>query len=485
MVMNIVIAGAGEIGSNLAIRLTEEGHNVSIIERDPEACRRMEFLDAIIVNGSASDPEVLREVGIDQADSFIAVTGSDDANLTSCTLAKIKIITRELPAGSDENDEEMKKVQDMTLNRNIKTIARVNNVDMMEKAIDTDKFRNLGVDMAFCPDKMAARHIGNVLLTPTIFNLKLLTETKMKAYEAEIKDSTPVVGLNFKEISEIFDYANIVMIFRKSEVIIPKKDTQFLPGDRVSILLLKTDGLPLLEEHFGRGLRLISEEDTIKRVIILGGTRLGITLAGMLKMDKRQRRQITLIDKNQGEVDDANRIFARLGLNISVHKGLGTDVNLLKDNRINKIDAFVAVTQKEQTNIISCLLAKKLGANRTISIIESQELHPLLETMAIDTVVNPKLSAVSTIFPFVISKNIEAMSIIGGDAQAVEFRIQKRSKLDGKPINKLNLPPSVKIGALLRGRKSYIPKKGFNLKAGDRLIFFGKGNFITKVSELF
>jgi len=483
--MKIVIAGAGEIGSNLAIRLTEEGHEVFIVDNNQEACRNMEFLEAIIINGSASDPDKLREANIEEADYFIAVTGSDEANLSGCTLAKMRIITRELPVSSDENGEEVRKVQEIKLNRTIKTIARVNNVDLMDKAIDTEKFKSLGVDMAFCPDQMAARHIGNVLLTPTLFNLNLITETGLMVMEAEIKDYSPVVGLRLKEISDIFDYANIVMIIRKSEVIIPKKNTQFLPDDRVHILVLKSEGLPILEHHFGRGLRQINEEDTVKRVIILGATRIGIKLATILKMDKRQRRHITIIDKNQKDVDEANRIIAKLGINISVHKGLGSDVNLLRDNRISKVDAFVAATTKEQTNIISCLLAKKLGASRTIAIIRNEELHPLLETMSIDTIINPKLSAVSTVFPFILSKNIEAMSIIGGDAQAVELRIPKKSKLDGKQINKLSIPSSIKIGALLRGKKPYIPKKGFELKIGDKLIIFGKGNFITKLSELF
>lgn len=483
--MNIVIAGAGEIGSNLAIRLTEEGHNVSIIEKDPDAGRKMEILDVLTVIGSASDPNKLMEAGIEEADSFIAVTGSDEANLTGCTLAKFKLIIRDLPPHLDDEGEEVRRLMDIKLNRKLTTIARVNDVDLMNHSIDTEKFQSIGVDIAFCPDLMVARHIGNVLLTPSLFNMKLITETGIKVMEAEIKDFSPVVGLRYKEISEIFDYANIVLIFRKSEVIIPKKNTQFLPGDRVQILVLKAEGLQSLERYFGRGIRQVNEEDTVKRVIILGATRIGIKLASILKADKRQRRHITLIDKNLEDVDNANRVFAREGLNISVIRGIGSDVKLLKDNRISRVDAFVSASNKEQTNIISCLLAKQLGANRTIAIIENEELHPLLEMMSIDTVVNIKLSAVSTIFPYIISPNIEAMSIIGGDAQAVEVKVPKKSKLDGRLINKLPVPVGVKIGALLRGKKVLIPKKGFELKIGDKLILFGKGNFITELSELF
>ena len=483
--MNIVIAGAGEIGSNLAIRLTAEGHNVSIIEKDPEASRKMEILDVLTVTGSASDPEKLREAGIAEADSFIAVTGSDEANLIGCTLAKFRVIKRDIPRTPQDEPDEVKQLIDIRINRKLKTVARVNSVDLMEFAIDTEKFLSSGVDIAFCPDQMAARYIGNVLLTPSLFNMKLITETGLKVMEAEIKDFSPVVGLKFKEVSAIFDYANIVLVFRKSEVIIPNKNTQFLPGDRVQILVLSTEGMSTLEQNFGRGLRQINEEDTMKRVIILGATRVGIKLAIILKKDKRQRRHVTLIDKNQSEVDQANRIFARLGLNISVIKGLGSDVNLLKDNRISKIDAFVSATGKEQTNIIACLLAKKLGASRTIAIVKNEELYPLLETMSIDTVVNTKLSAVSTIIPYIISKNIEAMSIIGGDAQAVEFRIPKKSKLDGKQFHKVPFPQGIKIGALLRGKKALIPGKGFELKAGDKLILFGKGNIITAIAGLF
>ncbi|MCK4613763.1 MAG: NAD-binding protein, partial [Thermoplasmata archaeon] len=211
-----------------------------------------------------------------------------------------------------------------------------------------------------------------------------------------------------------------------------------------------------------------------------------IKLAALLMMDKSQKRHITLIDKNPRDVEEANRVFAKLGLNINVILGKGTDVNLLKDNRIEKTDAFVAVTAKEQTNIISSLLAKQLGATRTIVIIEHEDIHTLIETLpAVDTVVNTKLSAVSTIFPYILSRTIESMSIIEGDARVVEMRIPRKSKFSGRPIKKLPLPSGVKIGALIRGKETYIPKKEFEIKSGDRLILFGKGNFVTRLSGLF
>ncbi len=482
--MNIVIAGAGEVGSNLAVRLRQEGHNIALIERDPKACKKVENLDVLMITGSASDPERLQEAGIEDADYFVAVTGSDEVNLISCTYAKFREHSRVLNVKTNGR-EELKTISEIKVNRNIKTLARIGNVDLIGKSMESNKFRRLGVDMAFCPDHMAARYISNILLTPSLFTMKIFTETAIMVLEASIKDSTPVVGMRYRDISDIFDYANIVLLYRKSEVIIPRKDMQFLPGDRLLILLLNPERLSILEEYFGRGLQQVRNEQMMKRIIILGATRVGIKLATILKQDKDQKRHITLIDKNPADVDIANRVFAKHGLNVNVIMGNGTNVDLLKDNRIEKADAFVTVTLKEQTNIISSLLAKKLGANRTVTIIENEELQHLFEGMSIDTIVNTKLSAVSTIFPYILSKNIESMSIIEGNARVVELRIPWKSKFSGKFLSKLSLPSGVKVGALMRGKKPYIPSKNFELKSGDKLILFGKGNFITKLSELF
>ena len=484
--MNIVIAGAGEIGSNLAIRLREEGHSISIIERDPEVMRRMEKYDVFTVTGSASDPVRLKEANIAEADIFIAVTGSDEANLNGCALSKFRIIRHDLAETGEDGTDQVKCLKGIRLNHRITTFARVNDADLLDDPIDTDKFLCSGADVAFCPDQMVAKYLSNLLLTFSLFNLKLITDTGLNVVEAEISDSSPVAGLTFKDISSSFDHANIVLIFRRSEVIVPHEGTQFLPGDRVQILVLRTDRIENLEKYFGRGLKQLSREDTTKRVIILGATRVGIKLAVLLKTDRRQRRHITLIEKNPERVEEANRIFTRLRVNVNVIKGLGSDVNLLRDNRIGKADAFVAATRKEQTNIIACLLAKKLGAARTIAIIESEVYQPLLETMFIDNVVNIKLFAVSTIFPHIISKErMESLSFIGGDASAVEFKIRKKSPLDGRQFGKVSFPAGVKVGALFRDKKALIPDKAFELRSGDRLIIFGKGNFITDLSRLF
>jgi len=483
--MNIVIAGAGEVGANLAMKLRQDGHNVALIEKSPEACRRVENLDVLVVEGSAADPDKLNEAGVENADYFIGVTGSDEVNLIGCTFARFREVERTLQSTKLEGAEELKKVREIKPNSAIKTLARVNSFELMENAIEDKKFRRLGVDLAFCPDLLAARNIANLLLTPSLFNTKIFTESDIRVMEAEIRDSTPVVGMSLEEISDKLNFSNIVLLYRESDVIIPTDKTQFLPGDRVLILLLKNERLNDLEEHFGKGLRQVSHEDAVKRVIILGATKVGIKLATLLKMDKSEKRQVTLIDKNPSAIEEANRIFTKLGLNINVIMGRGTDVSLLRDNRIEKTDAFVAVTYKEQTNIISCLLAKKLGATYTVAVVEQEALLPLLESMSIDTVVNTKLSAVSSIFPHIISRNIQSLSIIEGGASMLELKVSRKAKINGRPLSSLPIPPCVKLGALIRGKQAYIPDKKFEIKSGDRLILFGKENFYTKMAGYF
>lgn len=483
--MNIVIAGAGEIGTNLAMKLRKDGHNVAVVEKDAEACRRIENLDVLVVEGSAADPAKLREAGIEKADYFIGVTGSDEVNLIGCTFARFRLVERTLQASKSSGVEELRKIQEIKANYSIKTIARVNSFELMESAMEDTKFKPLGVDFAFCPDILAAMNIANLLLTPSVFNNKSLREANIEVMEAHIRDSTPVVGMSVGEIENKPNYFNIVLIYRDSEVIIPHEATQFLPGDRVLILLINRDGLPGLERYFGKGLRQLSHEDAVKRIIILGATKVGIKLATLLKMDKSEKRQVTIIDKNADAIEEANRTFSMLGLNINVIMGMGTDVSLLKDNRIERTDAFVAVTLKEQTNIITSLLAKALGASYTIAVVAQEELHNILEGMSIDKMLNTKLSAVSSIYPRIVSKNIESLSIIEGGAHLVEMKVSRKSKIRDKPYSSLKFEGELKLGVVIRKGQAYLPGHDFKIEVGDRFLFFGKGNFYNKIEGYF
>jgi len=448
--MYAVIAGAGEVGENLAKALYKEGYNLAIIEKDPVAADEAEGLDALIVRGNAASPKKLAEAGIDTADVFLAVTGSDEVNLVSCAVAKTK---------------------------GCKTIARINSLDYIDEPI-TDKLQPLGVDVAVCPELVAAIRMSRILTMPSLMDVEMFAGGKIQVVEARVKKGAKVAGKALKDVP-LPKRCNVAAIFREGDIIIPHGNDILYPTDRVVLILADTKSMPSIEILFsGRPKGGRAPTKGIEKIMIIGATRIGIRLAKQME----RRAEVILLDNDE----DACRAASEQLSGTLVINGSGTDEVILTEEGIAEVDAFVATTHHEDTNILSSLLGKEYGAGKTIAIINKPELKSMLEHIGIDVALSPRLATVGSILQHTYRSEMLALSVFhDGEARVVEMKVAGKSKAVGKPLRKLRFPRGSLIGAIVRGENVIIPSGDDSIRVGDRLIIFARANVISKVEQMF
>jgi trk system potassium uptake protein TrkA len=447
--MYIVIAGAGEVGTTIGRSLSEAGHNIAIIERDKTACARAESLDALVINGNAASLAKLEEAYIDSADIFIGVTGSDEINLLGCSISKSK---------------------------GCKTIARINNTDYINEPIEIQKLRNLGVDTAVCPELVAAIKMSRILSIPSLIDLSIFAKGKVQAFDTRIDPGAPIIGRTLKK-SALPKECNVAAIFRDADVIIPRGSDVFLPYDRAVIVVSDLEPIRLVEKLFGHK-NEVKLEQVVKKVMIIGASRIGMHLAKTLQ---EQDLNVILID----ESEDKCRVASEELPKVLVVHGNGTDRELLLDEGISSVDAFLATTNKDETNILSCLLAKQNNAKRTIALVDRLSIKSMLEDVGVDLMVSPRQVTVSTILKYIHRPGLLTVSILNrGEAQVIEYRVTEKSKLRERQLKKIKFPKNTLVGAVVRNAKVIIPRGEFTIKVNDELILFTRTDAYQKLSKL-
>jgi trk system potassium uptake protein TrkA len=448
--MYIVIAGAGDVGYTIARSLSEAGHNIAIIDQDKAACNRVETLDVLVINGNAASPTKLDEAYINSADLFIGVTGSDEINMLSCAIAK---------------------------SRGCKTIAKINNLDYIDEPIESEKFRKLGIDTAVCPELVAAIKMSRILSIPTLMDVSEFADGKVQVLDTRLEPGAPLVGRTLKK-SNLPQKCNVAAIFRDSDVIIPRGSDIFLPHDRAVIVMSDLEPVGHLEKLFGHH-EEVKHDDVVKKVMIIGASRIGIHLAKTLQ---DLEMSVVLIDSSEEKCHLASEKLPKV---LVIH-GDGTNRELLLDEGITTVDAFLATTNKEETNILSCLLAKQHKAKRTIALVDRPGIKSTLEDVGVDLVVSPRLVTVSTILKYVHRPGLLSVSILNrGEAQVVEYKITEKSKLREKSLKRIKFPKHTLVGAVVRNEKVLIPRGDFQIKVNDKLILFARTDTFQRLEKLF
>jgi trk system potassium uptake protein TrkA len=357
--MRIVIAGAGEVGTHLAKMLSNENHEIILI--DPEESRLKPIdntLDVMTFEGSATSVKMLQDSLSKKTDLFIAVTHSEDTNITSAILAK--------RFGA------------------LKTIARIDNIDYLEDST-LEFFRSIGIDSLIYPELIAAREVLGLLHETGATDFMEFSGGKLLMYVQKLDEKAPILNKSLQEISlsHRTDKYRAVAIKRDGKTIIPRGNEQFQFGDLVYVISTH-EGIDEMMKTSGK------ENFEAKSIMILGGSRIGKHVA--LYMQKAC--EVKLIDSDVKKCEDLAEILH----NTLIINGDGRNVDLLEQEGITSMDAFVAVTGNSETNILSCLLAKKMGVKKTIAEVENMEYINLAENTGIDTIINKKISAASRIF---------------------------------------------------------------------------------------
>ncbi len=448
--MKIIIAGAGEVGFHLAKLLSFESQEITLLDTKKESLvYAIDHLDIRVIKGDATSIAVLNDARIDDSDLFIAVTSSETTNITACVLAK------QLGAK--------------------RTIARISNTEFIDHK-DVVGFSRFGIDELISPETLAANEI-ELLLNQYGFNDSYEFEDgTLSMVSLRLSRTASFVDKTVKEAAELFPELNFVPIaiqrFGTQYTIIPHGDTQFKEGDKVVFVTTKGGE----EELFGLSGRVRMD---IKDVMILGGSKIGLKTAKELCNSKFK---VKLVEKDKEiAFEMADELPEALVIN-----GDGRNVELLDEENIGNMDAFIAVTGDSETNIMSCLVAKSKGVQKTIALVENMDYYQLSYSIGIDTLINKKLLAANNIFRYIRKGEVVAMTkLTNMNAELLEFEVKDKSKITNKLIKDLEFPRSAIIGGVIRNGKGVIPLGNFKIEPGDRVVVCCLPRCITEVEKFF
>ncbi len=445
--MKIVIVGAGEVGFHSAQKLSEEGQDVVLIDKDPDKIKRItENLDVQAITGSGTSPAILKSAGISDADMLVAATDSDEANLIACLLAK-------------------------NLNRYILKVARVRNREFLdEKELFGDSL--LGVDRIINPESTMVDTIQNLMKVPGASDVLDFVDGRIKLIGFTVKKDSPLAGRRLSTFDDLNGSILVGAIIRGEKVLVPHGEDVIKTGDLI-YFVIRSNEINKVYKFLG-----IREDINPRGVIIVGGGETGAFLAGALD---HTSLHVKIIEKDSHRCEE---LAERLD-NVIVINGDGTDKDLLLEENIHEMDFMIALTGDEENNVLMSLLARELGVKKIITRISKLSYIPLVSAIGIDTVVSPRLSAVRAILQYIRhGKVISVAPLKGEQAEAIEAEALETSDIVDTPLSQVKFPKGALVGAIVRGDEIIIPRGDTIIRARDRLIFFVLREVIPKLEKL-
>jgi len=446
--LKIVIVGAGEVGFHIASHLARENKDVVIIDKSPEALRRVsDNIDVQTVAGSGSSPVILEEAGIRDAEILLAVTNRDETNLVACLITD-------------------------TLSPNTKKLARIRDADY-DMYHDTFCNSSPHIDTIINPEIEVVKTIDRLMSVPGAVDVGEFANGRVKFIGVIIDDNTPLAGVKLADLPKKMEGHRplIGAILRNEKLIIPMGNDQLLAGDLVYFISQ--------EEHVIKTLGFFNKHaQPISRVLIVGGGRIGTRLARHLE---KKSIKIKIIEKNPARC-------ATLAENLNksvVLCGDGSDQVLLKEENIQDIDLVITLTNDEETNILSSLLAKRMGVKKSITKISKFSYFPLMMAIGIEQVIDPRLSAINSILQHIRrGKVLSAISIRGEEGEVLEAMALETSDIVGKPLKNITFPKGVLVAAIMRENEVIIPSGETIVIPNDRIIIFALRAAIPKIEKI-
>ncbi len=443
--MRIVIAGAGKLGYNIAQMLTEEQFDVVVIESDPERKSIVQgSLDVLAIEGNSCSPYIYEDPDVAKADVLIACTDSDEVNMVTCLMAKAHGISH--------------------------TAARIRNVEYTVHAPEMLN-KDMKVDLILNPERITALEIDHILMTPSALNIDEFAGGRVRMLETKLGESSPYIKQTLRELTLPPDIL-VAMVFRDHQMLIPGGDDMLLPGDSV-YFVGKKEAIFKFERSF------VNVYDKIKRALIIGAGRTGRFLAPMLEA---QGLQLKVIEKNK----ERCQLLAPLLKKSLVLCGDGTDIGLLTEEGVAEADVVICLTEDDKLNLLLAILAKHLGAKRTIVRVAHNEYIELMEKVGVDIVLSSRLLSIGEVLRFVRKGGIVSVSLLdGAQAQAIELIVGKGAAAEGKLLMELSLPKESLVCAVVRGDEVIIPNGRTSMQAGDRIIFLVKSDLAKNTVKIF
>ncbi|MCC7272772.1 MAG: Trk system potassium transporter TrkA, partial [Alphaproteobacteria bacterium] len=451
--MKVVICGAGQVGTSIARYLATEGNSVTVIDQSAELIQRLsDMLDVRGLVGHASHPGVLAEAGAADADMLIAVTYADEVNMIACEVAHALF---DVPT----------------------KIARIRAQAYLQPAWRKLFARDrLPIDVVISPEIEVAHAITRRLDVPGAFDVLSLAGGLVRVVGVRCVAGCPVVNTPLGQIGGLFPNLDIVIVglVRDGKSVVPEADETIRAGDEV-YFVADARHVQRAMLAFGHG------EPQGRRVVIVGGGNIGLYLSQEIH-ESHPEVAVTVIELDKQRAAD---ICQRAG-HVVVLNGDGLDNEILDEANVRTAETFIAVTDDDEVNVLSSILAKRLGAQRVVTLINKPSYEPLVTNLGIDVVVNPRTITVSNILQHVRRGRIRAVhSLREGFGEIIEAEAMETSVLVGRPLREVDLPKGIVIGAIVRGRTVIIPNGSVVVKAEDRIVLMAAPGAVRKVEKMF
>ncbi len=451
--MKIIICGAGQVGFNIAKHLAGEGHDITVVERSAHLIDKLKAsLDVQVTRGHASHPDVLEAAGIADADMLIAVTQTDEVNMVSCQVAHSLF--------------------------NVPTkVARIRAQSYLDPAWQELFSRNnLPIDVIISPEIEVARAVIRRLEVPGAFDMVPFAGDRVRIVGIKLNEDCPVVDTPLRQLTELFPSLNtvIVGVIRNEKLFVPTGSDQLLVGDQIYVTCDT--------KHMDRTLTVFGhEEQEARRVLLIGGGNIGLFVAQQFK------KQYPKVNLKIIEMDAARAEHVAEQLdNVIVLRGDALDIELLREANVMETETVVSLTNDDEVNILSGLLAKREGASKAISLVNSQTYASLVGSLGIDVTVDPRETTVSSILQHMRRGRIRGVqSLSNGRAEVVEGEALETSPLVGKPLRDMRLPAGITIGVIIRGEQIIMPRGATVIEPKDRVIIFALAHLVKKVQDFF
>jgi trk/ktr system potassium uptake protein len=445
--VSILIIGGGEVGQFIAEKLIQEKKEVVIIEKDERVIDEIgESLDAKFITGNGAAPQILHDAGLRSAEMVIAVTDSDEVNLLATMLAGM-----EAPQA-----------------------IRIARIRSAEFDIEGDRLQqDLDINMIINPEKETARAIFKILEIPGATDLLTFFDGRLKLVGTTVRRTSPVINKPLMELSELREKGNflIAAVFRGGQLIMPTGDSKIMPGDTVYFVAESKD--------VREGMKLLGHKtEKAGSIVIHGGSFIGMNLASTLELSGVNVKVI--------EPDPKICSFISRHLDKAVIlNSVATDEDLLEEENIDQMDAFISVTKDDEDNILSALLAKRMGCPLAIALSHKSAYRSLISSIGIDVVVNPRELANNAILHFIRKGKVLNVSALREDAEITEIEALETSDLVGKPLHKIKLPGKSIVLSIKRGDDLIVPYGDTVINPGDRVLILAKREAVKKLEKFF
>ena len=448
--MQIIIEGAGEVGSHLAKMLSNEANDITVIDCDADRLARLRTTaDVVTMTGSLSSIRVLRDAGVENADLFIAVNPADsqDVNIVSALLAK-RLGCKRVCARI--NDEEYLSYDNKFL------------------------FTEMGIDMMFYPEKIAAGEITSILKRTASTDSMDFARGKLQMAVFKLEDDSPVIDMKISEFAAAMGVPfRVACIQRDNVTIMLKFDTRLRYHDILFIITTR-EGIGPMMDFLGK------TNVEIRNVMILGAGAVGEMVANGIC---RQVETVKVIDSDRRRCMELSE---NTDDNVLVVNGDGRNSDFLLEENIRDFDAFVAVTGNDEANILACVVAKKFGVGKTVAEVENIEYIRLAEEMGVDTVINKKLITAGKIFKMTLSNKVRFIRYMSGtDAEILEYIVAPDSIITRKALKDTDFPKEAIVGGIIRGNESMIAVGDTVIEPYDRVVVFALPKAVKEVDRMF